>query len=62
MDTELAKLLSSMGVGGALAAFIFYFYRRDSLRWGSAMEDIVKENTQAVTELTAFLRRGNGQH
>lgn len=29
MDTEFAKWLATLGVGGTLAAFMFLFYRKD---------------------------------
>lgn len=29
MDLEIVKFLAPLGVGGILAALIFYFYRRD---------------------------------
>lgn len=32
MDQEFLRFLAPMGVGGVLAAFIFYFYRRDLTR------------------------------
>lgn len=32
LDGELAKWMASLGVGGVIAGFIFYFYRRDFIR------------------------------
>jgi hypothetical protein len=65
MDEGL-KWLQTLGVGGALAGVIFYFYRKDSTEWASelikqrdvwrdvtnAMMSVVKENSAAITANT----------
>jgi hypothetical protein len=59
MDMEMAKWLSGLGVGGALAGFIFAAYRKDvrvyTDLWKGQTEmlvQVVKENTAAVAALT----------
>jgi hypothetical protein len=60
MDAELLKWLSPLGVGGVLAAFIFFFYRRDFLRERqngvanlTLMRSLVENNTAAITKLVS---------
>ena len=62
---EFTKWLATLGVGGTLAAFMFYFYRKDMIadkdrmremvtRWegqSSLLMQVVKENTQSNTML-----------
>ena len=56
MDSEFAKYLATLGVGGILAAFMFQFYRKDVKQytelWRGQSEQliqVVKENTVAIT-------------
>ena len=58
MDLELVKWLGTLGVGGALAAFMFYFYRQDvrtyTDQWRGQSDQlisVVKENTSTATHL-----------
>jgi hypothetical protein len=62
-DAEMLKWLASLGTGGILAGVIFFVYRKDSMAWQSAwkgqsdiMVQVVKENTAAITALTARLK------
>ena len=62
MDTEFIKFFTTLGVGGALAGMMFHFYRKDVQRYTSLWEGqsdslmlIVKENTIAITRLTAVV-------
>jgi len=67
MDTEFIKYLSTLGLGGILAAFMFHFYRKDVERytelWRGQSEQliqVVKENTTAITsnaEITKALHK-----
>lgn len=57
-DQEFTKWLATLGIGGALAAMIFYFYRKDLNyhleQWkGQAhvLLEVVKENTESNTKL-----------
>lgn len=59
MDVELLKYLSGLGVGGALAAFMFTAYRKDmrefTAQWKGQTEmlmAVVRENTMAFTRNT----------
>lgn len=59
MDTELIKYLSTMGVGGIIAGFMFMFYRRDvkqfTDQWkgqSEALMKVVTDNTVAITSNT----------
>ena len=58
MDLETLKYLVGMGVGGALATFMFLLYRKDAAQWQEAWKgqaqvllQVVKENTAAITAL-----------
>lgn len=55
---DIVKFLATLGVGGALAALIFWFYRKDSIEharsWqgqSEALLQVVKDNTSAVVAL-----------
>lgn len=61
-DTITINWLTTLGVGGALAAFMFLLYRRDIKQytdlWKSATDQlivIVKENTASNVELIALI-------
>lgn len=63
MDLEFVKWLSGLGVGGALAAFIFSAYRKDMTQfteqWKGQTEllvDVVRENSAAITQNTAVVQ------
>jgi len=54
----------TLGVGGALAGIMFFFYRQDrkdnESRWVEIAKDfktLIQENTQAVTSLRASMDR-----
>jgi hypothetical protein len=58
MDQEFMRFLASLGVGGALAAFIYYYQRKDAIRhaeeWkGQAQlfSQLVVNNTIAMTKV-----------
>lgn len=60
---SIIRFLAPLGVGGSLAAFIFYFYRRDltnGLRISKEDRDIalhaLMNNTTALTEVRDSLR------
>jgi len=62
LDTELAKWLATLGIGGILAGFMFMFYRKDIKQytelWKSATDQliiVVKENTTSITKLVALI-------
>lgn len=64
MEIELIKMAAPLGVGGVLAAVMFFFYRADAQRnadnWKGQSEllvQVVKENTAAISALTARLDR-----
>jgi hypothetical protein len=61
-DMEVAKWLTTLGIGGALAAFMFLLYRRDIKQytdlWKTTTEQLIKivvENTKSNTELTQLI-------
>ena len=61
-DMEVAKWLTTLGIGGALAAFMFLLYRRDIKSytdlWKSTTDQlivIVKENTESNTKLNSMI-------
>lgn len=60
METDLLKYLAPLGVGGVLAAFIFFYNRKDANAHAEAwrgqsemLMQIVKENTASNTNLQA---------
>ena len=67
VDVELLKYGVSLGVGGVLAAMMFFVYRKD-IRWMTdawkgqteILMQVVRENTAVLTELTTDLRKRNG--
>ena len=66
MEPDLLNNLSTLGVGGVIAGFMFLFYRRDAKHYeeraiqrekqwegqSNALMLVVKENTAAVTANT----------
>lgn len=52
MDNETVKWFASLGVGGALGGFIFYFYRKDHIATSTILFNLVRDNTAAMTALT----------
>lgn len=55
--------LPEMGVGGAIAAAMFYFYRQDRkaaeqnlAELGKEFKEVVVNNTEAMTKLTTMLQ------
>lgn len=59
---ELAKLFGTLGVGGAIAGIIFWFYRKDVRQYtdlwkvqSDQMILIVKENTASNTKVVVLL-------
>lgn len=63
MDVEFLKWLATLGVGGVLAGFIFYFYRTDiksfTEQWQGQTKllmEVVKENTAAITANTTTIQ------
>lgn len=61
-DGEIFKYLTSLGVGGAVAALMFVFYRKDIKQytelWKTATDQlmlIVRENTASSTKLITML-------
>jgi len=59
---SLVRFLAPLGVGGALAGFIFYFYRRDVVGLVDTLRqervqilDIVRLNAAAMTKIEAAI-------
>jgi len=57
----------SLGVGGVLALVIFFIYRKDKNATESRLSDMIDREiksremyTEAITELTTFLKQKNG--
>lgn len=62
VDAEFVKWFATLGVGGVLAAFMFYFYRRDVAQYTSLWKgqsdilmNVVKENTASNTKLVTVI-------
>lgn len=60
IEPEFLKYFATLGVGGVLAGFIFWFYRKDSNEHAKAWQgqsemlvQVVRENTAAITSLQA---------
>ncbi len=70
MDTEFTKWLTTLGVGGALAAIVYYQARKDAMMYQekllalhqlesnrtNTLLDVVRENTHSTTVNTEVLR------
>lgn len=59
---ELAKWFATLGIGGALAAFMFIFYRKDVQQYtelwrltAQQLIEVVKENTSSNTKLISLI-------
>ena len=62
MDAEFVKWITTLGVGGVLAGFMFVFYRKDIRQytelWKSTTEQlmsIVKDNTASNAKLISMI-------
>lgn len=62
-NTQFVQWLATLGVGGVLAAFIFFWYRKDVKQYtdmwrgqSDALMTVVKENTKAITENTLTIQ------
>lgn len=62
-EPDLLRFLSSLGVGGAIAGLLFFFYRRDvrsyTELWKQMSEQllhVVKENTAAFAQNTEVIK------
>lgn len=62
MDVDFVKWLSTLGVGGAIAGFMFLFYRKDvktyTEQWkmvGEQLMSVVKENTASNVKLITMI-------
>lgn len=73
MDAEFGRWLTTLGVGGVLAAFMFYFYRKDvksyTELWKAQTEiliTVVRENTKSnehlIVLVDALHRRLDNNH
>ncbi len=68
-EIQMVNWLTTLGVGGALAAFMFILYRRDIkqytdlwMRQSDQLIEIVKENTESNVKLTTLIEsKFNGQ-
>lgn len=59
MDKDLITFLVPLGIGGALAGFMFYFYRLDFLRERSNTKiliQVLQENVGAMTSVAEAVR------
>lgn len=63
LNDAFLRWVTTLGVGGVLAAFMFYFYRKDVRQYtelwkaqSEALMQVVKENTQAHTENTVLMK------
>lgn len=67
MDAEFARWLTTLGVGGVLAAFMFWFYRKDvksyTELWKTQSEQlivVVKEKPRRMPRSRFSCRRFTG--
>ncbi len=68
MEWGIIQGILSLGVGGVLAIIIFVMYRRDKNATESKLTDMInrdiktrEKNTEAITELSTFLKQKNGK-
>lgn len=62
-DTEFAKWLATLGVGGVLAGVMFAFYRKDMKQYTDMMRhergellSVVRDNTVSNTTLVGVIK------
>jgi len=62
MDQEFVKYLSTLGIGGVLAALMFMFYRKDVQQYtelwritAEQLTSVVKENTASNVKLISLI-------
>lgn len=62
LDPDFIKWISTLGIGGVLAAFMFVFYRKDVQQytelWRSTADQlmgVVKDNTASNVKLIALI-------
>lgn len=62
MDQEFVKYLTTLGIGGALAAFMFMFYRKDIQSYtdiwkltAEQLVSIIKDNTASNVKLIGLI-------
>lgn len=62
MDKEIVNYLTTLGVGGAIAALMFIFYRKDVKQFTTLWETtanllivVIKENTASNVKLSMML-------
>ena len=67
MEVGIIGSALSLGVGGVLALVIFFIYRKDKNTTESRLSDMIdreiesrEKYTEAITELTTFLKKKNG--
>lgn len=53
MDNEFIKWLATLGVGGAIAGLIFFFYRKDVRSYTDLWKETASMLTTALKESTA---------
>jgi hypothetical protein len=53
MESELAKYFGTLGVGGAIAGLIFYFYRKDVKQYTDLWKNVTNELIGVVKDNTA---------
>ena len=68
MEIGIIGSALSLGVGGVLALVIFFIYRKDKNTTESRLSDMIErdirtreQNTEAITELSTFLKGKNGK-
>ena len=62
IDADFVKYLASLGVGGAIAALMFHFYRKDvatfTAQWkgqSDALIGVVRDNTSVMTKVMTLV-------
>jgi len=56
IDVEFSKYLASLGVGGSMAALLFFFYRRDVKQFTELWQASTKELLAVVREVISVMR------
>lgn len=67
MEIGIIGSALSLGVGGVLALVIFFIYRKDKNATESRLSNMIdrdiesrEKHTEAITELSTFLKQKNG--
>lgn len=60
MDSEFLKFLAQLGVGGAIAGLLFFFYRKDVRAYTELWQAQAKLNHEQTQAMMALVSQNSG--